>query len=169
LRHCSRNAAKPFILFRGENDHEKEIHQDPVGPVHTVFCFNVPYIMQQIHGGKGGPGHCYRNVPDGIKVYGVHATFKDMDISGDIIHGDPARVLSVDLKSTRLSGAINGAYVTLDEASKWTATGNSSITIVGSFNGSQIDAPAGVTITALAGQSGTYKVASGGTLILKVS
>jgi hypothetical protein len=105
----------------------------------------------------------------GIKVYGVHATFKDMDISGDIIHGDPARVLSVDLKSTRLSGAINGAYVTLDEASKWTATGNSSITIVGSFNGSQIDAPAGVTITALAGQSGTYKLASGGTLILKVS
>lgn len=106
---------------------------------------------------------------DGIKVYGVHATFKDMDVTGDIIHEDPARVMSVDLKSTKLSGAINNAYVILDEASKWTATGNSSVTIVGGFNGSQIDAPEGVTITAVAGQSGTYKLAGGGTLILKVS
>ncbi len=106
---------------------------------------------------------------DGIKVYGVHATFKDMDVAGDIIHEDPARVMSVDLKSTKLSGAINGAYVILDEASKWTATGNSSVTIVGGFNGSQIDAPEGVTITAVAGQSGTYRLPGGGTLILKVS
>jgi hypothetical protein len=106
---------------------------------------------------------------DGLKVYGVHATFKDMDVAGDIIHEDPARIMSVDLKSTKLSGAINGAYVTFDEASKWTATADSIVTIVGSFNGSQIDAQEGVTITAVAGQNGTYKLASGGTLILKFS
>jgi len=106
---------------------------------------------------------------DGLKVYGVHATFKDMDVAGDIIHEDPARVMSVDLKSTKLKGAINNAYVTIDATSKWTATANSSITIVGSFNGSQIDAPKGVTITAVAGQSGTYTLGSGGTLILKVA
>jgi hypothetical protein len=106
---------------------------------------------------------------DGIKVYGVHATFKDMDVAGDIIHEDPARIMSVDLKSTTLSGAINGAHVIFDEASKWTATADSTVTIVGGFNGSQIDAPEGVTITAIAGQSGTYKLAGGGTLILKVS
>lgn len=103
---------------------------------------------------------------DGIKVYGVHATFKDMDVAGDIIHEDPARIMSVDLTSTTLSGAINNAYVMLDDNSKWIATGDSSVTIVGSFNGSQIDAPAGVTITAVTGEKGIYTLPGGGTLIL---
>jgi len=106
---------------------------------------------------------------DGLKVYGVHATFKDMDVAGDIIHEDTARIMSVDLKSTTLSGAINNAYVTMDAASKWTATADSNITIVGSFDGGQIDAPQGVTITAVGGENKTYKLISGGTLILKVS
>jgi hypothetical protein len=105
---------------------------------------------------------------DGQKVYGVHATFKDMDVEGDIIHDDIDRIMSVDLKSTNLKGAIKRAYVTIDATSKWTATADSNVTFVGSVNGAQIDAPTGVTITAVAGEAGTYTLASGGTLILKV-
>jgi hypothetical protein len=106
---------------------------------------------------------------DGLKVYGVHATFKDMDVAGDIIHEDPARIMSVDLKATALKGAIKNAYVTMDAASKWTATADSSITIVGSFDGGQIDAPKGVTITAIGGENKTYTLASGGTLVVKTA
>jgi len=106
---------------------------------------------------------------DGLKVYGVHAAFKNMEAAGDIIHEDPARIMSVDLKSAVLKGAIKNAYVTMDAASKWTATGDSNIIIVGRFDGGQIDAPQGVTITALGGEDKTYTLASGGTLIIKAS
>lgn len=106
---------------------------------------------------------------EGMKVYGVHATFKDMDVAGDIIHEDPDRIMSVDLKSTTLNGAINNVYVTMDASSKWVSTANSNVTLVGGLNGSQLDAPAGVTITAIAGEAGTYTLPSGGTLVLKIS
>ncbi|MDB9822645.1 hypothetical protein OAC89_03000 [Deltaproteobacteria bacterium] len=107
---------------------------------------------------------------NGMDVYGIHATFKDMDVAGDIIHGDKeSRDMWVDLESATLNGAINDAYVTIDADSKWIATGNSNVTIVGSIDVTQIDAPRGVTINAVAGESGTYTLASGGTLILKAS
>jgi hypothetical protein len=44
---------------------------------------------------------------------------------------------------------------------------DSNVAIIGSVDISQIDAPAGVTITAIANESGTYALASGGTLVLK--
>jgi hypothetical protein len=106
---------------------------------------------------------------EGKKVYGVHATLKDMEVAGDIIHEDRARIMSVDLKSATLKGAIQNVFVTMDTSSKWFASADSSVTFVGSINGAQIDAPKGVTITAAAGESGTYTLQSGGTLILKVS
>lgn len=107
----------------------------------------------------------------GQKVYGIHATFKDMDVAGDIDHSvdKDNRTMTVYLDSTSLTGAIKDAYISINPLSKWTATADSNVTIVGSVNVSQLDAPAGVTITAIAGQSGTYKLASGGTLILKAS
>jgi len=73
----------------------------------------------------------------------------------------------VYLESTTLNGAIKDAYITMDAASKWIASGNSSVSIVGDVNVSQIDAPKGVTINAVASESGTYTLPSGGTLILK--
>jgi len=106
---------------------------------------------------------------EGKKVYGVHATLKDMDVEGDVIHEDPDRIMSLDFKSTALKGAIKNIYVSMDAASKWTATGDSEVIIVGSVEVAQIDAPEGVTINAVAGESGTYVLASGGSLILKES
>jgi hypothetical protein len=107
----------------------------------------------------------------GQLVYGIHATFKDMDVAGDIDHSADKenRTMTVYLESTTLKGAIKDASISINPLSRWTATADSNVTIVGNVNVSQIDAPAGVTINAVADQSGTYKLAGGGTLILKKS
>lgn len=104
---------------------------------------------------------------DGKKVYGIHTTFKGMDVSGDIVHEDTDRNMYVYLEYTTLNGAIKDGYITMDGSSKWTATEDSNVIIFGDIDISQIDAPKGVTITASAGESGTFQLASGGTLILK--
>jgi hypothetical protein len=106
---------------------------------------------------------------EGMKVYGIHATFKDMDAHGDIIHEDSERIMAVYLESATLKGAVKDAYITLDNHSRWIATADSDVTIRGDVNIAQIDAPAGVTINAVADESGTFTLASGGTLILKIS
>jgi len=105
------------------------------------------------------------------EVYGIHATFKDMYVEGDIDHSADKehRNMTVYLESTTLKGAIKDAQISINPRSKWIATADSNVIIVGSIDISQIDAPAGVTVTAVAGESGTHKLASGGTLILKAS
>ncbi len=107
----------------------------------------------------------------GQDVYGIHATFKNMYVAGDIDHSvdKDNRTMTVYLESTILKGAIKDARISINPLSKWTATSDSNVTIVGDIDVSQIDAPSGVTITAVAGQSGTYTLAGGGTLILKKS
>jgi hypothetical protein len=105
------------------------------------------------------------------EVYGIHATFKNMYVEGDVDHSvdKEHRKMTVYLESTMLKGAIKDASISINPRSKWIATADSNATIVGNVDVSQIDAPSGVTINAVAGQSGTYKLASGGTLILKAS
>jgi len=104
----------------------------------------------------------------GKKVYGIHTTFRGMEVSGDIVHEDKDRTMTVYLESTTtLKGAVKNANITIDSSSKWIATADSNVTIAGDIDRSQIDAPKGVTIHAVAGESGTFTLASGGTLILK--
>ena len=107
----------------------------------------------------------------GQEVYGIHTTFRDMDVAGDIIHTEDKenRTMTVYLESTRLTGAIKDAYISINPLSKWIATADSNVTIIGNVDFAQIDAPAGVTITAVAGEEGTFTLKSGGTLILKLS
>jgi hypothetical protein len=107
----------------------------------------------------------------GQKVYGIHATFKDMDVTGDIDHSldKENRSMTVYLESTTLKGAIKDASIKMDQFSKWVATTDSNVTIVGNVDVSQIDAPAGVTITAVAAVGGKYALASCGTLVLKTA
>jgi hypothetical protein len=109
--------------------------------------------------------------PKGKKVYGILATFRDMVVSGDIDHSEDKdnRNMLVYLEATELSGAVKDAYVSIDPKSKWYATGDSNVTLMGRFTMAQIDAPAGVTITAVAAESGTYTLASGGKLVLGAS
>jgi hypothetical protein len=107
----------------------------------------------------------------GQEVYGIQATFKDMYVEGDIDHSEDKgnRDMALYLEATTLKGAIKDALLSIDSRSKWIATANSNVTIIGNIDLSQIDASAGVTINAVAGESGTYTLASGGTLILKAS
>ena len=107
----------------------------------------------------------------GQDVYGIQATFKDMYVEGDIDHSADKdnRNMTVYLESTTLKGAVKDARISINPRSKWVATSDSNVTIIGDVNVSQIDAPKGVTINAAADGSGTYKLASGGILILKKS
>jgi hypothetical protein len=107
----------------------------------------------------------------GKEVYGIHATLKNMDVEGDVIHTTDKenRGMTVYLESTTLRGAIKDASLKMNRLSKWIATADSNVTIIGDVDVSQIDAPAGVTITAVASVSGKYKLASCGTLILTAS
>jgi hypothetical protein len=104
----------------------------------------------------------------GQDVYGIQTTLRNMVVSGDIDHSEDKdnRNMAVYLESTKLSGAIRDAIVSIDPKSKWFATADSSVTLMGSFSMAQIDAPAGVTITAVAAESGTYTLASGGALVM---
>jgi hypothetical protein len=107
----------------------------------------------------------------GQDVYGIQATFRNMVTNGDIDHSEDKanRNMTVYLEATKLTGAIHDASVSIDPKSKWVATADSSVTLVGSFVLGQIDAPTGVTITAVAAESGTYTLPSGGTLVLSES
>ena len=66
---------------------------------------------------------------------------------------------------------ITDVSVSLDAASRWTATRDSRVTLVGATSERQFDARKGVTITAIAGQGttlkGKYTLASGGVLNVK--
>jgi hypothetical protein len=105
---------------------------------------------------------------DGQAVTGIRATLKRMSVAGDIRHQDPDRTMSVALVRTSLRGAIERASLSLDAASHWTATANSTITLASTVNMAQISAPSGVTISAVASSSstpaGSYPLSGGGTL-----
>jgi hypothetical protein len=99
---------------------------------------------------------------------GVRATFKQMNLDGDILHEDPSRAMYVTFLSTVMKGAIRGAQISLDASSKWTATEDSNVVLAAGVEVDRIDAPTGVTITATAAEGsalhGSYKLAGGGVL-----
>ena len=103
-----------------------------------------------------------------VTVLGIHARFKDMDVEGDVLHDDhEARPMTIYLEEATLKGAIKGARLSINRLSKWFATADSTVTLAGDVELAQIDAPAGVTITATAANAGKYKLASCGTLVVK--
>ena len=75
--------------------------------------------------------------------------------------------MNVTLQNAAVIGRIEDAYVKLDNA-RWTATADSTVCLVGDVQTEQIDAAAGITITAKAGEGcglkGEYVLASGGKL-----
>lgn len=99
--------------------------------------------------------------------YGVQVTFEEMELFGDLRCEDPERKNCLNFVNTSLTGAITGApLLRLTEGSTWTATKDSSVTLVGGTEG--IDAAAGVTITAKSETLAPQEIAlpSGG--ILKI-
>jgi hypothetical protein len=111
----------------------------------------------------------YAKRPDpGTTLSGIQIALKDTALEGNILHEDTEREMMLAFTGARLKGTINGAALSLDGDSRWTATGNSSVTLVGIADTNGIDAPAGVTIQAEAGSGcsleGTYTLAGGGVL-----
>jgi hypothetical protein len=154
VKNSAINSAKDAVSIRSQNAivniQDSEISADNGVLVHSI-------VNTDPNATKTG----------GKRVYGIHVNIQDSDLEGAILHEDPDREMIVSLEGSTLTGAIQGAILTLDGESSWTATNQSSVTIVGELDMEQIDAPAGVTIQAIAGQSGTYTLASGGTLVLK--
>lgn len=108
-------------------------------------------------------------VPDDMKLkcYGVNAVIANGDYAGDIVNDDTDRTMNVSVLNATVKGVITDAYIKLED-SKWTATGDSSVCLVGETAVEQLDAAAGITISAVAGEgctlAGEYTLASGGTL-----
>ena len=103
-------------------------------------------------------------------VFGIKARLANMELYGDIIHEDTERTMAINLENTTLKGVISQAYVSLKD-SKWIATGDCEVILVGEVDLASIDAPIGVTITAGAGEGcclrGEYALAGGGVLTVK--
>lgn len=104
---------------------------------------------------------------NGRPTPGDELRLKDMSVTGDILHEDPERDCRVYLTSACLMGAVQNAILIMDQGSRWYATGDSAVVLGSDVDTSQIDAPAGVTITAQAASGqGTYTLSSGGTLVV---
>lgn len=99
--------------------------------------------------------------------FGVNVTMQNMSVSGDLIHEDDSRDMWVSLRSTLLTGAIQGANLAMDAGSKWVATADSNVTLLTDLDPAQLDAPKGVTITARGGKAGEYTLAGGGRLMVE--
>jgi hypothetical protein len=99
---------------------------------------------------------------------GINIELKHMNLAGNILADDSERAMRLDFVGTSLRGAIQNAHVRLDAASHWLATASSTVTLLGDQDLPQLDAPAGVTITAMNGVgshlTGEYHLKSGGTL-----
>lgn len=114
----------------------------------------------------------YQRGSRGPEVYGVQATFEAMELNGDLRHDDTERKMCLSLVDTTLRGAVTGnPTLALYGASRWTATADSAVTFVGSVDVSALDADAGVTITATAGEgcalaAGETALPSGGKLVV---
>ncbi len=102
----------------------------------------------------------------GEDPYGVAIEMKSMAVEGNILHGDDQREMWLKLNDTILHGAISGAHLELNKGSRWVATADSDVALMGEMDSAQIDAPEGVTIRMRAGEQGSLKLASGGVLEL---
>lgn len=105
---------------------------------------------------------------NGAKVAGIRATIRNTALEGNIVHLDTERAMAVSFESATLKGFIRGATVAFDAASRWVAPADSQVTLAGVVDVAHIDAPAGVTIKALAGGSdakkGHFALHGGGSL-----
>jgi hypothetical protein len=107
---------------------------------------------------------------NGVKVPGIHISMKDENLEGNVIHEDTDREMTLTFVNSKLKGAVENVSLTLNAGSKWTATGDSRVALAGKTDVDCMDAPVGVTITAVAGKDcvlkGSYKLANGGVLFV---
>lgn len=73
------------------------------------------------------------------------ANLAEMDVAGNVDR-EKTSYLEVNLKGTRLSGAVNATGLSLDAASVWTVTGDSAVAVLAPAPGAVITAAAPVTV-----------------------
>ena len=87
------------------------------------------------------------------------------------VHEDSEHPMTVVLDKAQLTGTVSDATLRIGPGSRWTATGDSTVTLAGTASPDDIDAAAGVTIKATAGAgttlNGRYQLAGGGTLVVE--
>ncbi len=129
-----------------------------------ITCRNGVFVHSQINNNSKD-----RTAVDGKTVYGHNIALSNMTLAGDILHEDYERTMSVNMSCMDYTGALKNVYLTMDHASKWTATGDSTVVLMGDIHPEQIDGNGMITIHAHAGEgcelSGTYALESGGKLI----
>lgn len=104
-------------------------------------------------------------VTNGRQVFGIRATFRNMELQGSIIHEDPDRDMTITLESAALTGALKSVYLCMGQGSTWFASEDSSITLRDcQVDPSQFDAAEGTTIECFAHEDAVYTLASGGRL-----
>jgi len=99
--------------------------------------------------------------------YGVNVVFKNMNLEGDLLHEDPERAMWISMAAVTYLGAIHNGNLALDQASKWIATADSTVTLTADVYPAQLDALKGVTITAFGAEAGSYDLPGGGKLVVK--
>ena len=107
-------------------------------------------------------------MPAGTVPYGNKLYLSGSTINGDIVNDD-IRSMALVLDNSTVNGIIQDAYVELKNA-KWTAPADCRVCLVNASAIEGIDAPQGVTISALVGEGtvlkGSYDLPSGGRLIV---
>jgi hypothetical protein len=107
----------------------------------------------------------------GAAVPGIRALISRSRLQGNLVHLDGDRAMRVSLQASALTGRVQGVELSLDSGSRWTATADSSVTLAAGTTLAQLDAPAGVTITAPAVAGGLpvgeHRLGGGGLLKVK--
>ena len=93
---------------------------------------------------------CFGSVADGNMAFAkaggrLVANLSAMNITGNT-HREKTSYLEVNLRGTRLSGAVNATRLSLDKASHWTVTGDSTVAVLDVALGAVIAADTSVTV-----------------------
>ena len=144
-----------------------------VGDSMLVKSRNVEILLENtdIRAGNGVLIRSIHNedflaTPVGEDPYGASVELKSMNAEGDIIHTDNEREMWLKLTDTVRCGAVQGAHLELNPGSRWIASANSEVTLMGQADLAQFDAPEGVTVKVHAGEQGSFRLSSGGVLEL---
>lgn len=155
IRDCTCYADDECIRIKSHNIHVDIADSELKSPNYVVHAF----VNDDSDGGV---------LPDDAVPYGNKLYVSDSKLEGDIVNED-IRCMAIILKDSEVKGAIIGSYLQLDDSS-WYATKDSSVALVNCTSADGIDAPAGVTVKAIASEgttlSGAYDLPSGGKLIV---
>ncbi len=156
VRNCTCQAEEACLYIKSHNIHADIENSRLSSPRYVVHA-----IVNDDPDANTMPAD---TVPYGNKLYVAGST-----LEGDIVNDD-IRAMSLILDGSTVHGAIQNAYIKLVNGAKWYAPADSTVALVDCADAAGIDAPEGVTITAVAAAgtslSGSVALPSGGKLVI---